>query len=69
MKTRFDELIEIWFLTRFERTPAEDPSYFLEWLNRFKNGDAYRVMDSQSFGEWLNLLVHENDFAKRKTKA
>ena len=52
MKT-FEQSIREWFMSRFERMPESDPSYFREWLDRFYAGTATDFMDSHSLQLWL----------------
>lgn len=45
-------LVEQWFEKRFGRTKNDDPSYFQEWVQRFKSGNYRSAMDSESRKVW-----------------
>jgi len=40
--------IRDWFIMRFGKLPEQDPSYYQEWIQRFRKGTAVDRMDLES---------------------
>lgn len=51
------ELIAIWFVERFNKSPVDDRDYYEEWKERFSSGEkvAMNRMDSKGVKIWKHI--------------
>lgn len=49
------DIVSKFFVARFDRQPDNDPSYFGEWMTRFRSGFPEHYMDSQSLAVFKRL--------------
>lgn len=49
-------LVREFFIRRFKRKPEHDPSYFEEWVERFRGGRPEQYMDRQSREVYQQLI-------------
>lgn len=56
-----NDLFRQFFITRFERQPEQDPSYFRTWVERLSKPNPEGYMDSKSKEVWDMVKGHDDD--------
>jgi hypothetical protein len=56
-----DDLFRQFFITRFERKPEHDPSYFQTWVERLSKPNPEGYMDSKSKEVWDMIKRQDSD--------